>query len=110
MKTPKLKTIALAAAAASLVPGVAAARPWQSINHRQANLFQRIDQGARGGGLTRAEAQRLRNRFWSIARLETRYRRTGRSLSLWERRDLDRRFDALSRSIRYQRHDWQRRR
>ena len=102
-----LKMAAVAAATVALVPAADAA-PWQSINQRQAELFHRIDQGTLRGGLTRAEAQRLRNRYWSLARLEQRYRRSG-GLSWSERTDLNRRFNALSRSIRVQRHDWQRR-
>ena len=96
------KLIAALLAAATIAP-MAHAAPWQSINQRQSNLWSRIDQGVRQGGLTRNEAQQLRSRFWTIARLETRYRRNGLSLS--ERRDLDRRFDALSRSIRLERRD-----
>jgi hypothetical protein len=103
--------LGLAAAALAVVgpAATASAAAWQSIDQRQAHLFQRINQGVRHGGITRAEARRLHNRYWSLARLETRYRRSGHGLSSWERRDLNRRFDALSRSIRYQRHDRQRR-
>lgn len=75
---------------------------WQSINQRQANLDARIDRGVRNGALTRGEAYRLRAEFRDIAQLEARYRRTGGGLSLGERRELDRRFDALSARIRYE--------
>lgn len=78
---------------------------WQSINQRQGNLYQRIEQGLRNGSLTRGEAQRLRGRFGQLNNLEQRYRRDGLSQS--ERRDLDQRFDALSRQIRAERHDGQ---
>jgi hypothetical protein len=86
----------------------AQAAPWQSINQRQANLQNRIDMGVRNGSLTRREADRLRARFYQLERLERQYRRNG--LSWTERRDLDRRFDRLSASIRAQRHDGQNRR
>lgn len=89
------------------VPTVASAQPWQSVNQRQANLDRRIDVGVRNGSLTRAEAFRLRAEFRQIARLEYRYRRSAPGLTLWERRDLDRRFDRLSRQIRYERNDRQ---
>jgi TolA-binding protein len=97
------------AAAASLisVAGPASAAPWQSVNQRQANLYQRIDQGIRNGALTRNEAAKLRTRFASIQRLEQQYRRGG--LTVRERRDLDQRLADLARSIRTQKHDRQHR-
>ncbi len=104
----KLLMITLASAALAATAPVAAAQGWRSINQRQAQLDQRIDAGVRDGSLTRAEATRLRDRYRTIAQLEARYRRGG--LSTWERRDLDRRFDNLSSSIRYQRRDDQLRR
>lgn len=93
----------LSLAAAVAVPTVANAQAWQSINARQARLEARINQGVRSGALTRPEAARLRSDFRALTRLEARYRVNG--LSLGERRDLDRRFDALSARIRYQKHD-----
>lgn len=104
-----LLALAASGAAIAMLPSAASAAPWQSINQRQANLYNRIDQGVRSGSLTRREANRLHVRFNNIARLERQYRRTG-GLSWNERRDLDRRFDALSRSVRTQKHDWQARR
>ena len=80
-------------------------RNWRNINARQAELDRRIDQGVRNGSLTRAEATRLRAEFQSIARLEAQYRRSGGGLNAWERQDLDRRFDALSRRIQVERND-----
>lgn len=80
---------------------------WQNINQRQRALDRRIDIGVREGTLTRAEAARLRAEFRYIARLEVRYRSTGRGLSAWERADLDRRFDRLSARIRIDRRDSQ---
>lgn len=108
-----MKTIAIIAAAlglsAAVVPGVASAAPWQPIASRQANLDARIDQGIRSGALNRAEAGRLHAQLLDTVRLEGRYRRSG-GLSVGERRDLDRRFDAISARIRVQKHDRQHRR
>ena len=53
-------------------------------------------------GLSRG-LTRLRNDFNGLLRLEAGYRRGG--LTQWERADLDRRFDRLSASIRYERRD-----
>lgn len=102
-----MKKILAAAAAVSVlaVAAPAAAQSWESINQRQANLDQRIDVGVRNGSLTRNEAVRLRAEFRDLTRLEARYRSDGLSRS--ERADLDRRFDALSARIRYERHDRQ---
>lgn len=80
---------------------------WVSIERRQAQLDRRIDQGLRSGQLTRYEADRLRDEFHDIARLEHRYRRGG--LSNWELTDLDRRFDQLAMQIRWERRDDDRR-
>jgi hypothetical protein len=79
---------------------------WIPVNRRQAELDRRIDRGVRNGGLTTAEAGRLRRQYHAIARLETRYRRNGLSPS--ERADLDRRFDRLAQHIHAQRTDDQR--
>lgn len=101
------KFLAIAAAVGALaVAAPASAQTWQSINQRQATLDARIDAGVRDGSLTRSEAVRLRSQFRDIARLEAHYR-ASYGLSLAERRDLDRRFDALSAQIRFERHDRQ---
>lgn len=80
-------------------------RNWQSINQRQANLEQRINQGVRSGALTQVEATRLRAEFRAIAAMEAQYRRSQGRLTQAERADLDRRFDVLSRKIRTERND-----
>lgn len=98
--------LAAAAALTAVVPSIADAAPWQSINQRQANLDRRIDQGVRDGSLTRPEAMQLRRSFRSLTRLEAQYRRSGRVFTYAERRDLDRRFDMLSSRIFQQRHDF----
>src|SRR3990167_6881347 len=105
------KTLTLFAAAASVLAlsaGTASAQAWSSINERQATLDARIDAGVRSGDLTRSEAVELRGAFNDVAQLEARYRVDG--LSAWEREDVDRRFDALSARIRYDRNDNQERR
>jgi hypothetical protein len=106
----RMKSIVAALGIAAVaVPSVAAAAPWQNIDARQARLDARIDQGIRSGALDRREAVQLRTNFRQLAVLEARYRRSGGGLSLGERRDLDRRFDALSARIRVQKHDRQHR-
>ena len=116
-----MKKIALLLAglgiAAAGVPAAATAAPaygagygmqrgmWQNINARQARIEARINQGIRSGALTRGEAMQLRVRFRAIASLEARYRASRPGLTFAERADLDRRFDALERSIRVQKHD-----
>ncbi len=102
MKKILISVLAVSALTAAAAPAMAA--PWQNINQRQAQLDRRIDQGVRSGQLTRNEAYRLRTEFRQIAQLENRYRRTG-GLQGWERADLDRRFDVLSRKIRIERRD-----
>ena len=109
MKKFSLMLAGLAVAATSL-PMAANAQAWQKINARQARLEQRINQGIRSGALNRNEAVRLRAQFRDLTVLENRYRRSGGGLSLQERRDLDRRFDALSARIKVQKNDRQYRR
>lgn len=105
----KIATALVAAATmAAFLPSTADAQRWQSMNQRKANIERRIDMGVRNGSLTRREATNLRTRFANLRRLEWRYSRNG--LSWAERRDLDRRYNALSNSIRVQRHDRQDRR
>ncbi|PXA88688.1 hypothetical protein DMC47_29775 [Nostoc sp. 3335mG] len=82
----------------------AAAQPWQSVNQRQAQIERRIDQGVRNGSLSRREAVKLRAEFRQIASLEHRYRRSN-GLSMQERRDLDRRMDALAYKVRVDKRD-----
>ena len=95
--------------ATAVVPSVASAAPWTSISQRQANLSQRIDQGIRSGALDRREAFQLKSQLRDVVGLEYRYARTGGRLDMRERADLDRRFDAISRQVRSEKHDRQRR-
>ena len=105
-----MRKLALALVAGSMMvpaalPSMAAAQTWRSINSRQANQFTRINLGVRNGALTQAEATRLRNQFYALARLERRYKANG--LSTREKAELNRQFDALSRRIYTQKHDRQ---
>jgi hypothetical protein len=97
-------TLAATAAALAGLTGTANAAPFGgNVNQKEAQITQRIDQGVRNGALTRNEAQNLRVRLGQIQRLEQSYRRGG--LNLRERSDLDRRLDALSASVRVDKHD-----
>jgi hypothetical protein len=102
--------------AAATVPATAFAAPapaygamqggaWQNINARQARIEARINQGIRSGALSRREATQLRGEFRSLERLEAQYRRSRPGLTVAERRDLDRRFDALSARVMIEKHD-----
>lgn len=94
-----------ATALTAAIPAVASA---QTINERQANLFQRIEAGVQARQLTRVEADNLRSEFYALARLENDYRASAPGLTDWERSDLNRRFDDLSRMIRVDRNDGER--
>lgn len=76
---------------------------WRSIDQRKYNLDRRIDQGVRTRQLSVREASRLKNELNSLVRLERAYQRDG--LSRRERMELDRRYDALSAKVRYERRD-----
>lgn len=78
-------------------------RNWQAVSQRKFNLDRRIDQGERNRSLSRREASRLRSELNSLVRLERDYMRGG--LSVRERRDLDQRYDRLSRQVRMERND-----
>jgi Spy/CpxP family protein refolding chaperone len=104
-----LMSLAAVAALAGAIPAVADAAPWQSINQREANLNQRIEQGMRNGSLTRPEAMRLRADMRRLERLEGQYRHSRPGLTNSERRDLERRFDALSARVFSEKHDFQNR-
>nr|WP_313430152.1 hypothetical protein [Brevundimonas diminuta] len=76
---------------------------WRSIHQRKYNLDRRIDQGVRTRQLSVREASRLKNELNNLVRLERAYQRDG--LSRRERMELDRRYDALSAKVRYERRD-----
>jgi len=83
--------------------GVGPAGGAAAMEDRKLDIDARIDQGARSGELTGAEAAALRDEFNDIARVEASYRVDG--LSPEERADLNRRFDDLSAEIRVARTD-----
>ncbi len=89
------------------VPAAADAQRWQPIAQRKVNLSARIDQGIRSSELNRREASRLIGQLDSLVVLERRYRASGRILTAGERRELDRRYDALSMRVNRQKHDRQ---
>lgn len=91
-----------ATALTAAIPAVASA---QTINERQNSLFSRIEAGTRSGQLTPREADALRADFYALARLEADYRASRPGLTDAERADLNRRFDALSARIRFDRND-----
>lgn len=77
---------------------------WISIRDRADWLGQRIDRAQRDGRLGRRDARDLRNQLSGIEDMEARYMRD-RHLGPGERADLDRRFDDLSRRIRFEADD-----
>ncbi len=104
-----MKIIAIAATlfglASVTVPAAASAQSnWRPVAQRQADLDQRIDQGIRSGRLSRPEARRIQVEYRQLDQLENRYRRSN-GLSVSERRDLDRRYAALSARVRYEKND-----
>ncbi len=125
MKRLLISALAAASLAAAVTPALAA--PFghgpgpgpaygADINGQEANIAQRINQGERGGGLTRREAFQLRAQLQQIQDLEARYRhnhggysRGPAGLSNFERADLQRRLDALSARVFTNRHDADRR-
>jgi hypothetical protein len=80
---------------------------WVSINDRQERLDARIDQGVKGGTLTRAEAIQLRGEFKTLVRLESEYRQSRGAFTMEERADLDRRLERLSSRVAVERRDSQ---
>ncbi|WP_253201084.1 hypothetical protein [Sphingomonas quercus] len=105
MQKSLLAIAATATLALGMLPSTASAAPWQNMNARKNQIERQIDQGVRTGRLTRQEASGLRGQFASLMRLERDYSRGG--LSIRERSDLDRRYDALSARVRAESRDRQ---
>jgi len=106
MKKLILGALAAATLGAAALPAFAQGpRPsdWIPLSQRQDNIEHRIDDGMRSGQLTRREARSLRGEFNGLLRLEARYQRDG--LNFRERSDLQRRYDALSARVRFEKHD-----
>ena len=104
----RLVFAALAAASLVAAAAPAAAQNRYYIEAHEQKIVFKIDKGIRSGSLTPHEAAKLRANLAEIRGLERYYRRTA-GLSEWERRDLDRRLDALDRRVFINKHDWQRR-
>jgi hypothetical protein len=81
---------------------------WQPLSQRQDNIERRIDEGVRSGQLTHREARGLHEQFNGLLRLEAHYRRDG--MNPRERAELERRYDALSDRVRFEKHDDEHRR
>lgn len=66
-------------------------------------LASKINRAERRGAISHREAARLRQDLRQVERLTIQYRRDG--LTRWERADLDRRFNMIQASLRYERND-----
>lgn len=96
---------------ASLTQAACASHPTRhhsSINERQAQQRERIEQGVRTGELSREEAQTLRAEQRAIGREERYYRADG-VLTPRERHELQRELDEASQNIYEEKHDPERR-
>jgi hypothetical protein len=78
-----------------------------TVNHRELEQRQRIQEGIRSGELTRLEAARLTAQQAHIRREEWRYRHVDGHLGVAERLDLQRDLNRASRAIYAQKHDGQ---
>ena len=99
----KTHMILAALAGAGLVAGAAQA---QTVNHREANQQQRIDNGVANGRLTPGEAARDERQQASINAQEARMRdRNGGRLSPYQRGRLEQRENNASRHIYNSKHN-----
>lgn len=110
-----MKTIALIAAAALSLAGVAAAAETAAsapgtntprIDQRQANQERRIDQGVASGELTKREARRLNRQQAAVNKAEDKAKADGTVTAL-ERKRLTRAQNQTSTNIARQKHDKQ---
>ena len=93
-----LAAMAAVSALSASLPALA-----QDFDYRAGQIQDRIDAGVHDGSLTGYEARDLRSRLYNLRQLSSRYADDG--MQAWERRELDRRFDALSNDVYSQRHD-----
>jgi hypothetical protein len=105
-----MKRVLVAVAALSTLAAAlpAAAQPyrgddWRGGRDPSHHLEMRIQRMVERGAISWREARNLRAQVNMVERLEWRYSRDG--LSNWERRDLDRRYDAIQARIRYEARD-----
>lgn len=105
-----IAALALITTTVSSAPVFAQSWGWgSSINHRQAQLQNRINRGIQSGRLTRSEARRMQNRMAEIANLEAQMRMDGRGLSMRERQHLQFRLVQLSNRLNSELNDFERR-
>jgi|WetSurMetagenome_2_1015567.scaffolds.fasta_scaffold53253_3 hypothetical protein len=94
-----MKRLALAAIPMLLIlcarPALAQSSAGHSIAEREAHIAQRIDEGVRNGTIDHSEARLLRERLRKVQSLEG-YYRNSHGFTAWERRDIERRLNALS--------------
>jgi hypothetical protein len=94
-----MKRLVLAAIPMLLIlaawPALAQPSAGHSVAEREAHIAQRIDEGVRNGTIDHSEAARLRERLRRVRSLE-RYYRGSHGFTAWERRDIERRLNALS--------------
>ncbi|MBI2295685.1 MAG: hypothetical protein HYU76_06565 [Betaproteobacteria bacterium] len=108
MKTVLMSGL-LVALLASVVPTPASAQARErGVNARQHHQSQRFQEGWRQGDLARREARGLERAARDVRREERAFRSDGRFTPA-ERREVHRDLDRLSRDIRHERHDGERR-
>jgi hypothetical protein len=95
--------------ATAAFPAVSVAAPFAPVNQRAQMIQTRINQGLRSGALDRREAFQMQGQLRGIQSLEYRYRLSDGRIDIRERADLERRYDALSAKVRFNKHDRQRR-
>ena len=69
-------------------------REWTPISYRDRQIQARINAGIRNRTISPQEADRLRDQFHDLLRVEAQYMRNG--INRFERRDLERRYDRLN--------------
>jgi hypothetical protein len=103
--------ISIAIALSVLVGQAATADPEarnHGINQRQENQKDRVQQGVKSAELTRKETQEVLKTQHDVAKLEKVYKADG-TLSIQERRDLQRELNRAGKEIRAEKHDGQQR-
>lgn len=108
MKSTAMSAVLMALLASVIALPAAAAERERNVNARQHFQQQRIQQGVRQGDFTRGEARGLQREARDIRREERAFRSDGR-FTATERREVHRDLDRLSRDIRRERHDGDRR-
>ena len=89
---------------AILLPAASQAAPQQTINQRERNQQERINQGIQSGQLTRKEASKLESQEAKI-RVNERYDKKDGKLTPAERTKLQKQLNTTSRSIYRDKHN-----